>query len=200
MPQFLTRIPCYRASFSERANAVTERYVSFMSWAGHLRVTYFDQQDLPSWSLEHPYAIPVAQFASANKEAGDSLRHEPVSWEASGKRKQDFPWVELETSLQWDAFKRTLKTLEGRGNQVFVLVGPFNEHILEDNSLKKYRGIKTKIEAWLKTEGTAHIVPEPLPSTLYADTSHPLAEGYERLARQLGQAPVFKTWLNAPSQ
>jgi hypothetical protein len=36
---------------------------------------------------------------------------------------------------------------------------------------------------------------EVLPSDEYADASHPLTEGYDRLAKRLAAEPVFKTWL-----
>ncbi len=196
VPQFLTRIPCYRATFSERLNAVIERYIPFLSWVNHLRAVYFKDQDLPSWTLEHPYTNPLSQFASIGNDPEDALRHKPISWEVNGKQTQSFPWVELETSLQWEAFKQTTQTLKQRGNQVFVMVGPFNEHILDESSLATYRKLKVQFEQWLKESKIAYCVPEPLPSPLYADTSHPLAEGYDLLAQRLYQTPAFKTWLS----
>jgi hypothetical protein len=68
---------------------------------------------------------------------------------------------------------------------VFVLVGPFNEHMLKEPSLKTYRRIKGEIAAWLEAEKIPHFVPAALPSELYADASHPLGPGYQALARQL---------------
>jgi hypothetical protein len=94
-------------------------------------------------------------------------------------------WVNLATSPQWQAFQRTVATLQARANRVFVLVGPFNEHMLKEPSLTRYLTIKRGIAAWLEAEKIPHFVPAALPSELYADASHPLAEGYALLARQL---------------
>jgi hypothetical protein len=45
-------------------------------------------------------------------------------------------------------------------------------------------------------EGIRFVVPEVLPSDEFADASHLLTEGYERLAKRLIADPVFKTWLS----
>jgi hypothetical protein len=79
--------------------------------------------------------------------------------------------------------------LRARGNKVFVLLGPFNEHMLNDESLKVYAERKRAVAAWLEAHQVPHLVPPPLPTELCADASHPLAEGYRLLARQL--------WANA---
>jgi hypothetical protein len=48
--------------------------------------------------------------------------------------------------------------------------------------------------AWLKSENIPCCAPEPLPSELYADASHPLTEGYRLLAAQLFADAAFRTW------
>ncbi|MBE3135143.1 MAG: hypothetical protein IMZ55_16880, partial [Acidobacteria bacterium] len=105
--------------------------------------------------------------------------------------RQSFAWVALDTSLQWRSFRRAVEILRGRGNRVLVLVGPFNEHLLEDASRAVYAGRKRQAEAWLRENGVPCIVPEALPSHLYADASHPLADGYALLARQLFEDNTF---------
>jgi len=74
---------------------------------------------------------------------------------------------------------------------VFVLVGPFNEHLLTPESLARYQQIKSKIGEWLQTKKIPHLLPPALPSEQYGDASHPLAVGYELLARQLSREPFF---------
>ena len=63
---------------------------------------------------------------------------------------QEYPWVDPDTSLQWAAFQRMVRILQQRGNRVFVLVGPFNEHMLTPASLQRYRQVKAAIAAWLQ--------------------------------------------------
>jgi hypothetical protein len=79
--------------------------------------------------------------------------------------------------------------LQQRGNEVVVVVGPFNEHLLSKASLKKYQAIKVAIASWLEAQAIRHVVPEPLDSALYGDASHPLKAGYRKLAEQLVQLP-----------
>src|SRR5262249_10658534 len=122
----------------------------------------------------------------------DSRRHLPQPWYKSGILSQDYPWVDLETSLQWRAFQGVVELLQQRGNRVFVQVGPFNEHLLTPESLKRYQQVKATIGAGLRERNVAHALPPPLPSDQYGDASHPLAEGYERLADQLMKDPFFR--------
>jgi len=190
-PQFVPSIPCYTESGSRRLGIAIERQVPFFAWANHLRVAYFGQMDLPTWTMEHPTACPPAAIRPAVLMTDDPLRHEPISWTARGIEKQDFAWVDLETSLQWRFFRQAIEVLQARGNKVFVLVGPFNEHMLNAESLKTYTARKRAVAAWLEANQIPHAAPPPLPSDLYADASHPLAEGYRLLARQLWENPEF---------
>ena len=111
---------------------------------------------------------------------------------------QDFPWVDLESSLQWRAFQRAVEILQRRNNRVYVLVGPFNEHMLTDTSKERYRTqVKEVIADWLRTKQVPHVVPVPLATELYGDASHPLAKGYKRLAQQLLDDPLFQSKVKA---
>src|SRR5438067_2862889 len=105
-----------------------------------------------------------------------SLRHK--AWNKNGANRSQFEWVELDTSLQWAAFKRTLDTLKARGDDVLVLFGPFNEHLIADESLPGYRKLRAGIMQYFTERHIDFIAPTPLPSELYADASHPLTEGY----------------------
>jgi hypothetical protein len=99
--------------------------------------------------------------------------------------------VSLETSLQWAAFKRTLATLNSRGNEVLVILGPFNEHLIAEESLPGYRKLRDGIVQYFREQKVQFIAPAPLPSELYADASHPLTEGYRLLAQRLVEDPAF---------
>ena len=98
---------------------------------------------------------------------------------------QDFQWVDLETSLQWQLFRQAIDLLKERNNTVFVLVGPFNEHMFKQDGIAAYRQMKGEIGTWLRQNNVAYYMPEALPSELYHDASHPSAQGYALLARQL---------------
>lgn len=185
VPQFTPRIPAYQEEYSTRLGVVIEQHVPFSSWTTHLQQAYFDRSDIPSWTLEHPYDNPLEQLAQGLPPSDNLLREEPISWKERGIRKQAYPWVDPETSLQWRAFRRAVEILERRGNRVFVLLGPFNEHHLTDNNRREYHKVKATVEDWLRERGIAYAAPPPLPTDYYADASHPLGEGYALLAREL---------------
>ena len=89
--------------------------------------------------------------------------------------------------------------LRARGNDVLVIVGPFNESMVAGNQRPDYRKLREGAAAWMTANRVAHVVPETLPSSLYADASHPLTEGYALLAGQIARDPVFRQWANNPS-
>jgi hypothetical protein len=190
--RLVSGIPSYHADWSTRIGVVVGRHLPVSGWANHLQQTYYEGSDIPSWTLDHPYDDPVKPVTRGLPPPDNSLRHLPQPWYKSGIGQQDFPWVDLETSLQWQGFRRAVKVLQERGNRVFVLVGPFNEHLLTPASLQRYRQVKATITAWLAAEGVPHAAPAPLRSELYGDASHPLAGGYEELARQLLDEPFFR--------
>jgi hypothetical protein len=195
VPQFVPSIPAYpleRKNTSERIGIVVERQLPLYSWTNHLQLAYYDKTDIPGWTLEHPDDNPLEPLRHGLPPLDNSSRHLPLPWYASGIREQDYPWVDLETSLQWRAFQRTVKVLQERGNRVFVLVGPFNEHLLEPGSRQRYQKVKDGIVAWLQARQIPHLAPAPLPSDDYGDASHPLAAGYSRLARLLLNEPFFQ--------
>ena len=102
-------------------------------------------------------------------------------------------WVELESSLQWRFFRDSVKMLQARGNTVFVLVGPFNELMMDAGSLDVYRKMQGGIETWLRQNNVPYCMPQALPGRLYVDASHPVAEGYRILAEQLFQNASFSS-------
>ena len=195
VPQFIPNIPCYKDSYSKRLSVVIERYVPFLSWASHLRRTYFNSMPLPTWTIEHPYENPLKAVSLELPAPETDGQEEAISWAERGTARADFEWVELGTSLQWKFFQNSVEMLRARENRVFVLVGPFNEHMLKDKSIATYRRMKGEIGAWLQKKDIAYYVPPVLPSELYCDASHPLAEGYAMLAKQLFEDASFKSYI-----
>lgn len=215
VPQFSPTIPCYRADANERLAAVFERQVYFLAWVDHLQNAWFKQKSILSWTLEddggdpprYPNARknPLRQIgltvpsAPANDpdRGPSSPRHKP--WSTTGEGTARYEWVELDASLQWGAFQRLASLLRARGNDLLVVLGPFNEHLMAEENRPAYRKVRDGIAAWLAANQIPFVVPETLPSALYADTSHPLTEGYAMLARQISGNEAFKRWIE-PAQ
>jgi hypothetical protein len=211
VPQFRPRIPCYKADASERLSAVVERNIGFVEWVNHLQSVYFDEKSILSWTLQddggdpphypNSYKNPLAQISltipSPPKDdplrGPSSPRHKP--WSETGAGTTQFEWVDPKTSLQWGAFQRLVKSLRAHGNEVLVIRGPFNEHMMARENLPAYRRSCEEIDVWFAKNQIPQVEPEVLPSALYADASHPLTEGYELLAKRLSQDPTFQRWL-----
>lgn len=193
VPQFSPWIPCYRESLAGRLGIVVQRNCGFLGWTSHLRAAYFQNNDIPAWTMAHPYADPLRAVTLTLPSPDEPPSPPPVAepWTSQRIERYNPRWVDLATSLQWQSFQRTVATLRARHNRVFVLAGPFNEHMLKESSLKRYRRIKTEIAAWLEAEKVPHFVPDALPSELYADASHPLGAGYKALAGRLMADPSF---------
>jgi len=184
VPQFSPDIPSYRESLSGRIGIVVGRHVPLSDWVRHLHMVHFDGTDLGRWTLESPYRNPTRQI-TLDPGVYDSDSHpDGQVWTSRGQNQRDLPWVELNTSLQWQAFQGLVEMLRGRGNRVFVLIGPLNEHMLRSASLQSYRDILEGAEAWLTDSGVTHVTLSTLPSDLYVDLSHPLEEGYALLAEE----------------
>jgi hypothetical protein len=185
VPQFAPRIPAYKEQVAPRLGIVVEQHLPFSQWTNHLQQAYFDRTDIPAWTLDHPYTNPLEPLERGLPLADNFPQDPPKPWYEKGMTEQDFPWVDLTTSLQWPAFRHVVEVLQQRGNRVFVLVGPFNEHLLTPESLRRYEGVKAAITAWLEEKQIPHAVPAALPRDQYGDSSHPLAAGYATLAREL---------------
>lgn len=212
VPQFFPRVPSYQADANERIGAAIGRSVGFLGWVNHLQDCYFQQRSVLQWTLDedpnrprhypNAYKNPLAQITLAapsgegdDAERGEgSPRHKP--WTANGGRQTAFEWVELQSSLQWAAFQRTITLLRGRGNDVSVIVTPFNRHMIAGKSMAGYVAIHNGVVAWLSEKGVPYVAPDELPSDLYADASHPLTAGYAMLARLVYQADSFRKWID----
>jgi hypothetical protein len=212
VPQFSPRIPCYKADLNHRFAAIVEHHFTFSQWANHLQVAYFGQKNILTWTLEedgstpprypNAYKNPLTQITMTvpsepvedSERGSTSSRHKP--WSTTGQGSTRFEWVELDRSLQWAAFQRLVKLLQSRGNDVLVVLGPFNEHIMAEENRAAFRRLRDDIVVWLGKNQVRHVVPATLPSALYADASHPLTEGYQQLAKNLHGDATFQKWMN----
>jgi len=189
IPQFFPDIECYQTprSRSHRLGVLIGRRVPVFSWANHMQIAYFDDSDLPTWTIGHPRDNPIdaitLELPSPNEPPTPKPDIRP--WTQKDIGQFDPPWVNLDNSFQWRCFRRTIEILTGRGNRVFVVVGPFNEHMLSKKALATYATMTAKARRWLGVRKIPHYAPKTLPSGTYADASHPLRQGYALLAEGL---------------
>jgi hypothetical protein len=189
--QFTPQIPCYKAPFAQRLRIAIQRKIPFCNWTSHLRTAYCQSKDLQTWTLEHPYSNPLGAMLRGLPESQGPGEAPSGSWLDKGGKKQDLAWVELEGSVQWRFFRRALERLKHRNDKVFVLVGPFNEHMLTPANAARYNALKDRVAIWLRANGVPCFVPPPLPAAQYVDASHPIGAGYALLAKQLLEQSSF---------
>ena len=193
VPQFTPEIPCYKASFTKRISNIVNRHVPLFNFRSHLNIAYFQSMDIPTWTIEHPYKNPL-NAVTFRLPASDDYEQPKDTFRIDKKPGQTvLQWVELETSLQWLFFKRAVDLLRQRNNSVFVLVGPFNEHMLDADSLDTYRKMKAEFKTWFSRNNIPCYTPDVLPAHLYVDSSHPLGEGYAVIANQLFENEAFRS-------
>jgi len=185
IPQFVRRPPAYRAPLSDRIGVVISRALPSLAWSRHVQMAYFDNADLAGWSVSRPYTNPLDALTLRLPDPSAHRSRAAVPWSVRGRTQPDVPWVALDESVQWAAFQHLVARLHARGNRVTVIVGPLNEHMLVPGDVQTYQGMVAEAERWLRERGIASHVPSTLPSDLYADLSHPLADGYALLAEQL---------------
>ncbi len=185
IPQFVPNVPAYNQDMSRRLSILVEQRLSISQLANHWQQAYYGRQSIPAWTTQHPYDNPVSPLLQGLPPSDNSLERLQIPWFKDSRSKEDAPWLDMETSLQWPAFQRVVKLLQGRNNRVFVVVGPFNEHMLTPVSKQRCQTVKGIIGEWLKANDIPHMIAEVLPSEEYADLSHPLPGGYERLAERL---------------
>jgi hypothetical protein len=185
VPQFRPQIPCYTESASGRIGIVLERFFLIQQLVRHLQVARFDNTGLQLWTVENPYSNPLSRISIKSAGLAEEKKADIRSKTAGSQVLQSLPWVELETSLQWWAFQRLVDLLKARGNDIFVVVGPLNEHVLSLDSIQTYRELLKKAERQLKQMNLPFSLLPLLHEHLYADTSHPLSEGYALLAQHI---------------
>ena len=208
IPQFSPRIPSYHAATETRLAYAVENRIPFLTWINHLQETHFGQQSITQWTVAqdedtpdnypNSYANPLTQIRMSvpgdpvnDPDRGTSSpRHKP--WTGSP---QSLAWVTLESSLQWQAFQRLVGHLQSRGNDVYVVIGPLNKHKLTEDNRDRFLKLENGVAAWLEENNIRHWIADTLPSRLYADASHPLSQGYHRLAEKISIEPSFTKWL-----
>lgn len=141
--------------------------------------------DFLAWSLDHPYESPLRAISSTLPPSDDTSHLRLIPWNSTPATPIKVGWLELSTSVQWQAFRNILTLLEQRGNKVLVVLGPMNEHAMEQHTLEVYLQLKADMAAELRARGVRCLVATVLPSSHYADICHPLGAGYAEFAKEL---------------
>ncbi|MBM4046397.1 MAG: hypothetical protein FJ279_14910 [Planctomycetes bacterium] len=199
IPQFSVRPQAYRAELTERLGIALSRELPFLGLRNHLQIAYFDKLSPMEWAMKNPYRNPFASRTALAPSIRKSARahSEPQPWTEKGIPPQDYPWLKLEDSFQWASFEREIEVLRSRKNTVFVLLGPFNPHLLTPASLGRYNALRAQMERALAAANVPFYLVPDLPSALYTDASHVARDGYAEIARLVLQDESFRAWTSA---
>ncbi|MDD4818209.1 MAG: hypothetical protein PHI85_09590 [Victivallaceae bacterium] len=187
IPQFDRSIEGYGDPLKKRMAAVLERNLPICSLLNHLRGVWYDNKSLAEWMLVNPSSDPLTRPGFYISAVEREHRNRSTPWNKPRAFEVGYDWVPAERSLQLKAFIRAAKLLEERGNEVTVVVGAFNTHMLDERSLEAYGKLVSDAEDRLDDAGLKYLELETLPSESYADASHPLDAGYENMAEQIIQ-------------
>ena len=186
LPQFLGKPRAYDEDFGARMDVLREQNLHFFSLLNHIRLVYFDNSDFKEWMTEHPYSNPAKELlGKVDYCEKEKNQNSTVSWERNNIPKQNWSWIPLEKSRQWNAFLEVLALLKKNDDNVMVLAGPINKHMLTDESRAKYEQLQACISVALKKQGVPCLLAPDMPSDVYADASHPLEKGYGIIAVEL---------------
>jgi hypothetical protein len=139
--------------------------------------------DFIAWSLDHPYENPMKAITAALPPSEDSHPQRLTRWEED--LRISTRWADIADDDQWAAFLRILTLLRSRGNDVLVLLGPMNEHMMTRETREAYVLLRGRMEEALRSKGVLTFAPTLLPSEQYADICHPLGSGYATLAHEM---------------
>ena len=192
-PQFSLSLKCYRADTETRLTRYVGQHTPLTTFTTHLLACYFDNDNVPEWTLSHPYVSPWRAVTFDVPWSSEPVASAQV-WSKKIKTPAVFPWVMPSESRQWGFFRDTVALLQSRNNDVCVLVGPFNPHSLTPESRQRYRALMEEVVAQLIANGVPHFLVPDLPSEEYGDHNHPLKQGYARIAEALYNDPSFKAW------
>ena len=182
LPQFDPSFKSYRAKFGDRWSAFLEQNLLFAAWLRHFRAAYCANRDVKM------VIASGDRFAHYDPTERRPLVNGKVTWEQNGIKKQDWPWVSVNNSRQYAAFRRVIALLRRQGCQVTVVLGTVNPHMQTPGSLERYHKLRAEVKADLKKFEKADVTYLELPelaSNEYADASHPLAAGYRKLAEYM---------------
>ena len=194
LPQWFPRIKSYRQTLEVKAGIIQERYLPYISLVNHLRLCHLDNKNFSQWVVDNPYKNPFAEISLKVGAASKKSSNEVENWKARKLGIQNWRWVTLTDSFQWKYFVKSIKLLQSRDNEVFVMVGPINPYMLTAVSLRRYRTLQSDIATWLEQNHIDYFIVPDMPSHLYADASHPLKEGYNLIAQQMFTDEKFLAW------
>jgi hypothetical protein len=190
LPQIYHKIPAYSPAAEDRLSFMIRRETPFLMWIDHIRMTRFRDKNFYRWTMDHPHENIIEYFSMIPREFTPP---DPIV--PDRMKPQDTGWVIPEKSIQWKNVLDTIALLKKKNNRVAALITPFNEYMLTEKSLESYKKIVISIIRELHSEGMPVFAPGLTGRENYADSSHPLEQGYAIIADELILDPEFASFV-----
>lgn len=196
IPQFDSRINYYH-HLSTRLGYQLEHYFRVFTFIRHLMANYYENKSISSWMMDHPYEFP---FATITFEAADVMAEKQgqgIDWKAKQLKRADDPFMNPDDSIQFGLFLDAIERLQEKNTSVFVMIGPYNNHYLTDQSKEKLFSMVERIKESLDERRIPYYdtFTAGLPSNAFSDSCHMLKEGHEILARKMTANQSFISWV-----
>ncbi|MBT4484656.1 MAG: hypothetical protein HOC71_13375 [Candidatus Latescibacteria bacterium] len=196
IPQLDSRITYYH-NLNTRLGYLLEHYCRVFPFVRHLMANYFENKSVSGWIMEHPYRNP---FASITFEAAPVMAESQgrsLDWMTKEIKVSDYPFVEISESIQFECFVNAIKKLSKNNSRVFILLGPFNHHMLTPESRERLFDMMDDVKKVFDDMGYPYFdtLKINLPSNTFADTCHLLKDGHIILAREIIKDTRFQQWL-----
>ncbi|MQY79739.1 MAG: hypothetical protein GH151_11180 [Bacteroidetes bacterium] len=199
VPQFHPDIHYNNYSLNERLSYKLEHYLRIFSLVRHIIVNYYDNMSVAEWMIENPYKNPFKAITFKNDEVMREKRGKGLDWETKEYPLRDVPLVPLGESVQWECFIDTIEMFESRNISYFVLLGPYNAYILNQESRNRLYAHLKEVKNYFEEHSIPYFEAGDniLPSKMFADgAAHLLDKGHDILAAELLRDAVFREWLD----
>jgi len=198
VPQFNRRIHYNDYTLNERLGYKLEHYVRIFPLVRHIVTNYYDNMSVAAWMMEHPYVNPFSALTFQADEVTREKRGEGLNWETQNMRLQDFGYIPISESVQFECFLKTITMLKKRDIGFFVLIGPYNPYILTPGSRARLDILLEAVKrSFLENRIPFFDAGSKLPSEELADgAGHMLSGGHDMLAKEMLRNEGFREWLS----
>jgi len=196
IPQLDPRITYYH-DLNTRLGYLAEHYFRVFPFVRHIMANYFDNTSISTWIMDHPYDNPFAAITFQAAPVMAESQGKSLDWETKEIKIADYPFVDLAESIQFECFLHAIDKLKSMNTQVFVMLGPFNDHFLTPESRERLLATIESAKTFLNERGVPYFdtIAIGLPSKTFGDSCHLLRDGHEMLGRAFASDPVFREWL-----
>lgn len=197
VPQFHPRIHYNNYTLNERLSYKLDHYLRIFPFVRHIMINYFENKSIAAWMIEHPYNNPFSAITFKAGEVTKEKRGKGLNWETQKMKLQNYKYIPLEESVQFECFLDTIKMLKRRNITFFILIGPYNPYVLIPESRERLYVLLGNVKCYFDEHKLPYFeAGSNLPNSQFADgAGHMLYNGHDILSKELLKDARFQEWL-----